>query len=319
MGRGRALGVAEIVDHYYHGNPWAELHLALADDGDTVMGTIGFERIPFLIRGAELPVSFGSNFHTFKDGCGGLLFMKWIRSSAAAMVYNCSADTLRLISAQKWNRLEGIQMLTYNAPATRTPGQSPLGYGVKSLAKRLLHRPSLDIATRKRNISRETGISVVEREGFDEEMLGFESPFDLRVTPDLAYLRWRYATGWKAFRYRIFSIMRQGDPCGFVVLNDAPNQVSVALADAAGPTCLAAGMLLSLAAVSGKRPSLICSSVPEASELLRTIGFRVSATGPRVHFSPKFPLADVAAPLINFGLGDNDIRTEHSLIGSRGL
>lgn len=310
MKRGRTLAVPEIVNHYYLDNPWCKLYLAIGKDDHSILGIIGSESIPFLIDHEPTSIGFGSNFHTIEEGCGGLLFMKWVRGHPHSMAYNCSEDAFRLTTAQRWNRLEGVQTLSYNAPAYRAPGQSSFTHALKAVGKRLLNRPPLLKTLNKHDFLPEVDVSVREEKQFHVEMLTFNSAFDFRIAPDPAYLRWRFSTDWQPFHYRIFSIKRGEEYRGFVVLHDAPNQVSIVHADGCDPVELAKSEVLALAQISGKRPSYLCSSVSEITNQLSKIGFRINPTKPYVQFSPSLPITKINLPLINFGLGDNDLRME---------
>ncbi|MCF6312322.1 MAG: hypothetical protein L3J39_07705 [Verrucomicrobiales bacterium] len=310
MNRGHALAIEKLINHYYHDNSWCQLHLAIGDDSHSIVGTIGFESIPFLLNGKAISIGFGNNFHTLEEGCGGLLFMKWVRNQPYSMVYNCSKDTQKLTAAQRWKQLEGIQSLSYNAPAYRNPRQSSFTHFLKTAIKRLLRKPPLQKIVERNDFLPHINVSVTEEKSFHPDMLEFESSFDFRVAPDLDYLNWRFSTNWNLFSYRIFSIKCSGEYRGFVVLHDTPNQVYIAHADGSNPLELVKAELLALAQVSGKRPSFLCSSVPEITDHLNQIGFRTNSAVPCVQFSSSLPITEIKRPMINFAVGDNDLRTD---------
>lgn len=310
MQRGYAMATAEFVDHYYFNNPWCQLQLVVAEDDQSIIGTVGYESIPFLLNGETTSIGFGTNYHTLEKGCGVPLFMKWVRNQAHSMVYNCSEDTNKLTTAQRWNRLDGIQSLSYNAPAHRNPNHSDFTHFLKSTIKGLLRKPPLDKALEKCDSLKNIDVSVTEEDEFQSWMLDFESAFDFRIAPDLEYLRWRFSTDWQLFKYRVFSIKQADEYRGFVVLHDSPDQVYVAHADATSPLELVKGELLALAQVSGNRPSFLNSSLPAVTEQLQDIGFRIHSNAPCIQFSAKLPIDQIKRPALNFALGDNDLRTD---------
>lgn len=314
MGRGKALGVREFVDHYYAGNPWGKLWLAIDDQSEEIAGTVGIEFIPFECSGEILPVGFGSNFHTLLEGCGGLLFLKWTRSTRHNMSYNSSDQARALTDAQKWQSLNGVTSLQYNSPPERGSDSRSLIRSLKRLIKRtVLRRPSLSRILPKFQ-PREfphSRVAVEPFESWSSDRLDFDSPFDFRVAPEIAYFEWRFPFQWSGFRYAHFSIVRDGTVCGLIILHICDDQVLVVHADGSDERTIAEGILLALSKTDGPAVYYLATSLPEVARLCEAVGFRRNSEESRLFFSPRFPLEKIRSPLINFGLGDNDLRLEY--------
>ena len=311
MGRGRGLGIRGLVDHYYSCNPWGKLWLAIDENKGEIVGTLGLDSIPFLIREQVVTMGFGSNFHTLVEGVGGLLFLRWIRSCRHHLTYNSSEQTRKITAAQNWKPLFGVVSLSYNSPlAFETGSTSPLKLA-KHLAKRFLRKPPLSQIHPIAGRWSDSSITVEQFETWTPERLDFSSPFDFRVAPDLDYFRWRFDPEWPEFRYHLFSLQRDGVICGLVILHYCRDQVLVVHADGTDSRTIGEGILLALSKIEGPPVYYLATSVPEVASLCESVGFRRNREESRLFFSPRFPIEQVRAPLINFGLGDNDLRVEY--------
>src|SRR5690349_15048546 len=75
----RNLRNPEFVNHYYASAPWCKLYLLLSA-GNTVVGTLGIERMPFRVGKEKLSGGFGTNYYSLDSGAGGFLFLHWLRN-----------------------------------------------------------------------------------------------------------------------------------------------------------------------------------------------------------------------------------------------
>ena len=80
------LRYPQFVDYYYTSTPICRL-LVFSDDKDTPLGVLGVEWMPFTTPEGNLTVGFGSNFHAFVSGAGGILFLHWMKSCDFGLVY----------------------------------------------------------------------------------------------------------------------------------------------------------------------------------------------------------------------------------------
>lgn len=321
-GRARSLRHRPFVDHYYAGSAWCSLHLFLDGQG-AVLGTIGVERMPFTLGGRELTLGFGSNFHAFQSGAGALLFMQWMKSCPIGIVFGGTAQTHAILRQQKWTYYEGVKVFYLNRPFAAYSGEAPW----RRLAKRAFERAARRtvIPSLASRIPRgAAGLAVEELAGYPDGLLPQSSPFALRFAPALDYLRWRYGLGLSFVRYRLFRILRGGASVGYVILNDAPDQLIVAHCDAEDPTALACGVLLSVveAARDDAAPRTLMAAAchPEVQRVYESVGLStypfllgrvLSGDWPfalgRLRGAVDVP-ADTSGWLVSFDWGDNGLR-----------
>jgi len=251
---GHSLGHRSFVDHYYATVPWCRLYLALGDDG-AVAGAIGVEQLRFEYEGRPLTIGCASNFVAFQPGAGGVLFLRWIRSSEMACIYGGSRDTHRILAHQGWTYFPGVHVYSLNGRYTDRPAE-PRWRGVaKSLLRAVT--PRVDVGERLRGaVARGVvpAVNVAEVDGFDADMLPRAGGFTFRLAPGTEYLGWRYSPALPFVRYRLFRL-----PRGYVVLNERPGRIVVAQADATDPDSLVGGVLAAVAQVAGEgsRPEVL--------------------------------------------------------------
>ena len=307
---GHSLGHRSFVDHYYTTVPWCRLYLALGDDG-AVAGAIGVEQLRFEYEGRPLTIGCASNFVAFQPGAGGVLFLRWIRSSEMACIYGGSRDTHRILAHQGWTYFPGVHVYSLNGRYTDRPAE-PRWRGVAKSFLRAV-TPRVDVGERLRGaVARGVvpAVNVAEVGGFDADMLPRAGGFTFRLAPGTEYLGWRYSPALPFVRYRLFRL-----PRGYVVLNERPGRIVVAQADATDPDSLVGGVLAAVAQVAGEgsRPEVLLTSChARMRRLYEQFGFRPahverpfalgSARGP-------VPLApDTSSWLVNFDWTDNGLR-----------
>jgi len=307
---GHSLGHRAFDDHDYATEPWCRLYLALGDDG-AVAGAIGVEQLRFEYEVRPLAIGCASNFVAFEPGAGGVLFLRWIRSSEMACIYGGSRDTHRILAHQGWTYFPGVHVYSLNGRYTDRPAE-PRWRGVaKSLLRAVT--PRVDVGERLRGaVARGVvpAVNVAEVDGFDADMLPRAGGFTFRLAPGTEYLGWRYSPALPFVRYRLFRL-----PRGYVVLNERPGRIVVAQADATDPDSLVGGVLAAVAQVAGEgsRPEVLLTSChARMRRLYEQFGFRPahverpfalgSARGP-------VPLApDTSSWLVNFDWTDNGLR-----------
>src|SRR5437868_2813457 len=68
-----------FVNYYYAAARWCNLYLLLSN-ANTVVGTLGVERMPFCYGAEKLTLGFGTNYYSLDPGVGGFLFLHWLKN-----------------------------------------------------------------------------------------------------------------------------------------------------------------------------------------------------------------------------------------------
>ncbi len=302
----------QFLNHYYLGQDWCKLFLAT--DGSKCLGIMGIDMLDFTAQASSLRVAFASNFYSLQSGIGGMLWLKWIKLGDMGLVFGGSKDTHRIISAFKFDYYPGVNLYRLNAQFEAYEEDSFLKGAVKAGLRPWKRKKLTDYAS-KDLVKRFADTQVVERHAFSAEMMVPTSPFTLRFQPTLEYLQWRYNPRLSYVHYRLFEIVRSGQSCGFCVLNDGPNELMVAYADGNDPSVLAAGILKAIFLVGEKggkhRKVVLSSSHPIMQAIFKESGFQL--TNENYSFAMgslrgSRNLGDPKTWLINFGMGDNDLR-----------
>lgn len=309
------LRYADFVDHYYGASDFCRLHLML-DDADRCIGCVGVEKMPFETPSGPVTVGFGSNYHAFESGAGGILFLHWVRQCGLGVNFGGSPDAHRIIDHQKWTRYAGIETMHLNAAYAQSPDDAFW----KRTAKNLLAHSPLRTRIDRRSLAiqseTERRVEVIPETRATADLLDFESPFAVRFAPDVDYFNWRYATNLSFARYHLLRIVADGDSSGYVVLSEQPNRVLVAHCDATSPEILSQGIIASLGSVCRGRLSgtgvVATTSHPVLKQTLLDFGFRTRRNGRGLAIGglgkqPPFP-ADTSNWLINEDWGDNGLR-----------
>lgn len=306
-----------FVDHYYASSKNCGLFLAIDGDGK-VRGTLGVERMPFLVEGTVRVFGFGSNFNALQPGAGAYLFFHWLRNCDAGIALGGSQDTHKMLTRIGWAYHAGVKTFILNRTYEEA-GKTGFVQGLARSTLRLLsQRHPLAALTRRLPNDRNQEVSTVERNSFDELSLDFKSAFPFRFAPDRAYLSWRYSPDLPFVKYRLFQMVHRDAPAGFVVLQERRNQVIVSHSDGADPQLLATGIVQSLAAVASgpgdRREVRVISSHPGMQEILQAAGFRHRQRWDRpLAFGTLRGKLDVPCPtsqwLVNYDWGDNGLRT----------
>jgi hypothetical protein len=301
-----------FVDYYYAASDWCKLNMLLRNDG-AVVATMGVDRMRFEFLSREMALGFASNFYTVEPGAGGYLFMYWMRTCPAGLVFGSSEDMQRILRKRKWAPFD-IRTYYLNPPYKASQGEPWW---------RMLAKPTLRYL-RQRKVSKcasrippdaIAGLSVREEPELAENLLPRKSPYSFRFAPPLDYLRWRYKSGLSFVHYRLFRVFASGATIGYVILNESDEQVMVAQCDGEDPVALAYGVLLSILEVVQNdiepRTVFLTCCHREMQKIYERFGFRASRTG--VSFVPgnlHGPIdlsSDTANWLINYDWGDNGL------------
>jgi len=319
-GAAQSLRRRDFVEWYYGTREWCRLFLAFTKDG-VLAAAIGIEQLPFEIGGEPLLVGGASNFVSFQPGAGGVLFLHWLRSSDAALVFGGSPDTHRILESQRqrWTYFAGVRTYTLNGRFAPRRGR----HGWRAAAASVLRAvaPYVHPARRLERLLADRVVApvrVAERSDFDVTLVPpSPGPFALRLAPSLDYLRWRYDPTLPFVRYRCFRIADETDRSrGYVVLNDQDAQLVVAQADADDPRVLAAGILAAVAEVASagdpRRTVMLASAHGEMQTIFTAAGF-VPAASDRAFALGSGRKKIAVAPetsrwLVNYDWLDNGLR-----------
>jgi hypothetical protein len=306
-----------FVDHYYTNNQWCDLYLLL-DKAETIVGTVGIERMPFVINDRAFTLGNGSNFFVLSKGIGHgkRLFTKWLECCDCGVVFGGTEDTLRILRKQQWDFFTGARVYHLNESVkahSDEPGWRTAARKLRALAT----RTNIVARTERLPAIERLKLSAVAEREYSDEMQNFESSFDLRFVPSKDYLAWRYGAGLSFSRYRIFSLRIGGDQVvGLVILNETADSITVSHCDGIDPEIVAYGVLLSLSAVAReKRKNFhvrLAACHGEMLSIYTAFGFRPSFADRPLAIgalgNPPNIVADTSKWLINFDWGDNCLR-----------
>jgi|SRR5579871_159909 len=313
MGPNYSLYHRPFVDYYYTGNAWCKLFLFMQEDA--VIGSIGVDSMRFELNGQPLMTTFATSYYALESGAGGPLYMKWMRSNPAAIIFGGSEDTHRIARAQHWTYIEGVKVYELNRPIVVYPQDPPW----RALGKRVaqLLPKGTPVARCLERMPKEAYAHITLREEtlFTDDLLPASSPFAFRLAPTVDYLNWRYRTDLSFVRYRLFRILKGGATAGYVVINDGP-RLMVAQSDADDSATLAYAILLALTEVCRNdrkpRPVALTSSHREMQPIFAQFGFQPSQKDRPFVFNGLPRMAeggwDASRWLVNFDWGDNGLR-----------
>jgi hypothetical protein len=306
-----------FVDYYYADNDWCRLYMAMLADG-TLAAIIGIEKLICEHRGATVEIGVASNFTTIKPGPSApMLFLNWMRTYQYGCVHGGTADVHAIVKRQNWTYVPGVRVYQLNARYLPTKRDE----GVRRVAKSVLR------AVMGRTDARTLGDQAVARSGrtirVEEEravaadMLPAPGVFAFRLAAPLAHLNWRYATGLSFVRYRVFRILEGGTTRGYAIINDKPDWIMLAHADASDAEAMALGSLLALGKVAAdgdpRRIVIAAASHPRMQAILKEAGFdpddhdRDFAVGCKAG-PTDWPL-DTSNWSVHFDWTDNGLRT----------
>lgn len=308
----------DFVDYYYQGQSWSELFMCFNDD-DSCAAFLGLDRLRFEHHGQELVIAMATNFYTLNPGTGGFLWLQWMKSCPAGMVFGGSEDSHHILKKQKFTYYSGINVYGLNTRYSAYQGDSAwramIKFGMRAIARKR-------ISASETQTFREKSASITIEETSSENARCVEANcFSFRFAPTEDYLRWRYNSTLPFVRYRWFEISAGNRRVGYCILNDAPNQIIVAHSDGTDPETLAYGILkaIFLAASNDqkKRAVLLASSHPVMQTIFQHYGFSLDLADRSMAIGSLRSSVNLPEPktwLINFGLGDNDLRpsTFHS-------
>lgn len=302
----------DFVDYYYQGQPWSELCLAF-DEDDRCAAFIGFDRLRFECEGQEMSIGMATNFYTLKSGMGGFLWIKWMKSCGVGLVFGGSEDTHRILRKQKFAYYQGVNVYKMNARYSAYDTDPAWRSGLKRVLRTVTQKPLKTYETRA-FLKKSESITVEEIQSRDAKRIE-SSCFSFRFAPTEEYMHWRYDSSLPFVRYRWFEIFADGKRVGYCVLNDAPEQIIVAHSDGTDPEKLAYGILKAVLLTSQKdtkkRTSLLASSHPIMQKIFIEHGFALDLADRPTAIGSLRSTLNLPEPqswLMNFGLGDNDLR-----------
>ena len=313
-GRASSLCHRPFVDYYYATRDWCKLYLFVADD-QTIVGTIGVERMRFRCGSHEVTLGFATNFHASQAGVGGYLFMQWMKSCQGGIVFGGSPDVHRILHQQQWTYFPAVKTYYLNRPFTSHPDEDwwrvvakkALRHAFQTkLSRYASHLPPQAVAA----------LSVREEPVYTKDLLPRHSPFVFRFAPSLDYLHWRYNGSLSFVHYRLFRILASDISVGYVIINESPERLIVAQCDGEDASSLAYGVLLSLleAARGEQKPRwvILTSCHPEMQQIYTHFGFKIQRRARPFALGALRRRIDVPAEsshwLINYDWGDNGLR-----------
>lgn len=302
----------DFVDYYYQGQPWSELHLAI-DEDDSCAAFLGFDRLRFEHKGQELFLGMATNFYTLTPGVGGFLWLKWMRTCPNGLVFGGSEYTHQILKKQNFTYYPGINVYAMNARYKSYDSDPMWRKGIKRILRTLTRKPIKKYMSP--NLDRQsTSVTVRETQSRDAMPLKANC-FAFRFAPTADYLHWRYNSGLGFVRYRWFDIFADGVRAGYCILNDAPQQIIVSYSDGVDPEKLAYGTLKAVFAAAqdddSNRAALVVSSHPVMQKIFVSQGFHLDLADRPLALGSSRSRLDLEITqrwLINFGLGDNDLR-----------
>jgi hypothetical protein len=290
------------------------LYLFLADD-QTIVGSIGVERMPFQCDSHEITLGFATNFHSSQAGVGGYLFMQWMNSCHGGIVFGGSPDVHRILQQQQWTYFPAVQTYYLNRPFTSHPDEDWWRVAAKK-ALRYAFQAKLSKYASRLPAQVVADLSVQEEHSYTEDILPRRSPFVFRFAPSLDYLRWRYNRELPFVRYRLFRILVRDVSMGYVIINESPERLIVAQCDGEDATSLAYGVLLSLLeAAHGEQKArwvVLTSCHPDMQQVYAHFGFKTQWRARPFALGALRRRIDVPTEtsnwLINYDWGDNGLR-----------
>ncbi len=314
FGKHSALAQRPFVDYYYATRPWSRLYL-LEGEGGEIEGTLGIDEMRFEAAGRELKLGFGNNFNALKPGAGGYLFLHWMKSAGAGIVFGGSAQTHKITLSRNWSYAPDVPTYVLNPDYAATSDDPAWRVAAKAVVRRVRRRRLGRFASRVAARVREE-VAVSEEQDYAADLIPEPSPFSFRFAPPLDYLSWRYDTRLSFVRYRLFRILRRRRAAGYVVIQDSPQRLIVSHCDGSDPETLAHGVLLALLHVgkndSSPRTVLLTSLHTLMQSVYEAFGFSRAGARPLAIGTLKgglqFP-PDASRFLVNLDWGDNGLRS----------
>jgi len=305
-----------FVDYYYASRSWCKLYLSLSESGK-VVATLGRELRRFEHNSREVTIRTGSNWFSLRPGAGRQLsrYSAMSNPDSYGMVLMASPIAVAALSHMNWAPVRGVTGYFLNGCSLRPWSswwKSAANLLVRQVAgkriSKLRSRVPADVTSR---------ISIREEFSYVADLLPQRSPFSFRFSPNIEYLDWRYNLSLSFVRYRLFRIMSESQSVGYVILNDAPDQMIVAQCDADDATVLAYGVLRAIleAGQNDRTPRsvfLSCSH-SEMRPIFENFGFRkwfredlpfgFLDLPPMIDRAP-----DISSWLVNYDWSDNGLQ-----------
>jgi hypothetical protein len=302
-----------FVDYYYATREWCKLYLFLSPGGQ-VIGLVGVEQMPFEFESHPLTLGFGTNFHALQHGVGGILFMRWIKSSVLALEYGGTEDAHRIVQQQKWTYFPGVRIYGLNHDYPVYPSDRAHRRAAKWVLRQTTRKRISAYHSRIPDAIR-SQICVREETAFSADLLPSKSPFRFRLAPTIEYLSWRYNLRLPFVTYRLFRILSRGRSTGYVIINEGVDRLLVAQCDAEDPEMLAYGVLLSILQAGGQdtvpRTVLLTCSHPVMADIYMKFGFKRGKNDYPMAIGGRNREVNITTDtrnwLVNFDWGDNGL------------
>lgn len=307
------LRCTSYVRHMYQSHPRSRLALLLGD-GDEVLATLGMESVPMSVRGERREFALGTNTYSLKPGALGLLLHHWMASDGTGLMLPMNAVWNAMLARQpRWHSVPGLRtwILNWNYPVL--PGDPWWKRVAKGPARRLMR---IDPETFPRRTAADfPGLVAEETSEISPDMVERRTHFDLKLDPDVDYLRWRYSTRLEHVRHRVHRLRQNGKTCGYVVLAEWPHRLVVMHCDGDDPGQLAHGVLLAVADANRGdhrfRQVFLSSMHPVMSRVFEKYGFRPKPAETPLYMATfgkdTSPLAEGPNWLVSMDLGDHGI------------
>jgi GNAT superfamily N-acetyltransferase len=199
-------------------NPGQEPEIWIAREGPAIVGQYATMPVKLLVRGQEIPASWGMDVMVAperqRQGLGEVLFRTWDRNVGASLGLGLSEASYRLFQKLRW------------------PDVGPIPCFVKPLTRRALRRPEwpvmlnrivsaitlpiVKIVARNRPLRAEVRLLQRFDDSFTELWESIGPKFDCAVRRDAAYLNWKYASA-PHVRYSIAALRRDERNVGYAV------------------------------------------------------------------------------------------------------
>jgi len=219
-----------FTNHYFDDNQtnsslWGAFH------DSTLAGIIGIEEIDFTTGEAQIRISAGTNFFSFRPGAGVILYQHWVKQTGWTLTFGGSKDFHNFIT----NAPNAFRVDIPHFVANRWHNTDD-SLGIRNIAKRasnLIRPHSISVSKRICSYMQEHGwsTSTVMPVSRFQTPIQWDEPFSgLRHDAGIDYLNWRY--GKAPNSYRLFEVRDNSKLLGNIVLSESSTRIIVAFSQA---------------------------------------------------------------------------------------
>lgn len=194
----------------------------LAREGPAVIGQYATMPVRLRVLGQEIAASWGMDVMVAperqRQGLGELLFGTWDKDVGASLGLGLSEASKRLFRKLRWPNVGPVPCFV--KPLTRRAFRRPQWPDPLNGLVSAVTLPVVKVVSRPRPLQGE--IEPTRRFGraFTNLWDRIAGKFDLAVRRDAAYLNWKYLSA-PHVRYSVATLVRNGDPHGYVVYRHA--------------------------------------------------------------------------------------------------